>query len=138
MSQLALSLLRAQVVAVVQVLALAQISGGLTDFRVELHVHVLLLADENGVLERRVREYKDESRHSLVTCNLEMEVDENDHLGVARLEEGVLDVVVEDVHLVATHRLEAEAYKHQQLSNHKSSTHILFALQSSPLVCASR
>ena len=67
-----------------------------------------------------------------------MEVDENDHLGVARLEERVLDVVVEDVHLVSTHRLEAEACKHKQLSNEKSSMHLLYVLQSSPLVCASR
>lgn len=40
--------------------------------------------------------------------DLEVEVDENDHLAVARLEEGVLDVVVEDVHFIAANRREAE------------------------------
>lgn len=36
--------------------------------------------------------------------HLQVEVKENDHFAVARLEEGVLDVVVQNVHFVASHR----------------------------------
>ena len=38
----------------------------------------------------------------------EVEMNENDHLSVARLEERVLDVVKEDVHFVASNRSKPE------------------------------
>ena len=51
MPQLSLRLLGAQVVAVVQVLVLAQIRGDLANLRVELHVDVALLAEHYSVLK---------------------------------------------------------------------------------------
>lgn len=40
-----------------------------------------------------------------------MQMNENDHFFVARLEEGVLDVRVQNVHLVAANGCEAEAVR---------------------------
>lgn len=44
---------------------------------------------------------------------LEVEVQYDDHLPVTRLEDGVLDVVVENVHFVATDRREAETWRRE-------------------------
>lgn len=66
------------------VLMLAQIGRDLAHFRVELDINVLFLAKHDGVLQ--------------------VEVEQDDHLAVARLEEGVLYVVVQDVDFVATNR----------------------------------
>ena len=52
-----------------------------------------------------------------LTTHLEVEVQHYDHLPVTGLEDGVLDVVVEDVHLVATHRCEAEAWTHGEYNS---------------------
>jgi len=41
--------------------------------------------------------------------NLQMEVQEDDHFSVTGLEEGMFDVVVQDVHLISTDRCVAEA-----------------------------
>lgn len=41
---------------------------------------------------------------------LEVEVQDDDHLAVTRLEDGVFDVVVEDVHFIAADRREAETW----------------------------
>lgn len=53
---------------------------------------------------------------SLVDTDLEVKVEQNDHLSVTRLEEGVLDVVVENVHLVSTDGGEAETWSNQTKS----------------------
>ena len=42
---------------------------------------------------------------------LEVKMQENDHFAVARQEEGVLDVVVQNVHLVTANRREAETWR---------------------------
>lgn len=65
-SQLALGLLRAQVVAVVQVLSLAQIRRRLADLGVKLHVDVLLLTHQDGVLETSIS-HCSIVRHGLIT-----------------------------------------------------------------------
>lgn len=44
---------------------------------------------------------------------LEVEVQYDDHLPVTRLEDGVLDVVIENVHFVATDRREAETWRRE-------------------------
>lgn len=44
---------------------------------------------------------------------LEVEVQYDDHLPVTRLEDGVLDVVVENVHFVAADRREAETWRRE-------------------------
>ena len=52
--ELSLSLLGSQVVAVVQVLVLAEVSRDLAHLRVELNVHVTLLAEHDRVLRNRM------------------------------------------------------------------------------------
>lgn len=37
-----------------------------------------------------------------------MEMKQNNHFTVARLEESILDVIVENVHLITTHRSESK------------------------------
>lgn len=50
-----------------------------------------------------------EPRPCPVICtDLEVEVEEDDHFTVAGLEEGMFDVVVQDIHLVSSHRREPE------------------------------
>lgn len=41
---------------------------------------------------------------------LEVKVQDDDHLSVARLKQSVLDVVVQDIHLVSSDGREAEAW----------------------------
>lgn len=53
---------------------------------------------------------------SLVDTDLEVKVEQNDHLSVTRLEEGILDVVVQNVHLVSTDGGEAETWSNQTKS----------------------
>lgn len=53
---------------------------------------------------------------SLVDTDLEVKVEQNDHLSVTRLEEGVLNVVVQNVHLVSTDGGEAETWSKQMKS----------------------
>lgn len=48
-----------------------------------------------------------------VCTYLEVEVQDDDHLPVTRLEDGVLDVVVKDVHFVAADRREAETWRRE-------------------------
>ena len=99
-SQLPLRLLRREIVTVMHVLVLAEIRRDFpnltksdfnfttmrtlenrTDLCVELDILLLLFPKHDWVLE--------------------IEVKEDDHFTVTRLEQGVLDVVVEDIHLVA-------------------------------------
>ena len=63
---------------------LAQIGGRLAHFCIELNVQLFALAEDDRVLQ--------------------MEMDQNQHLIVARLIEGVFDVGVENIDLVSTHR----------------------------------
>lgn len=109
------------------VLVFAQVGGDLANFRVELDVRVTLLPEHDGVLgEGRGRD-KDKRVTGKVLQpppppekatppspgleeDLEVKVEHDDHLPVARLENGMLDVVVEDVHLVSAHRGEAETW----------------------------
>lgn len=44
----------------------------------------------------------------IICTDLEVEVEEDDHFTVAGLEEGMFDVVVQDIHLVSSHRREPE------------------------------
>lgn len=41
-------------------------------------------------------------------CNLEVEMQDDDHFSITWLEYGMLDVVVQDVHFIAAHRCETE------------------------------
>ena len=52
--QLPLGLLSSQVIPVMHVLMLAQVRRDFADLRVELHVHLLFLAEQNGILEKRI------------------------------------------------------------------------------------
>ena len=53
--ELPLRLLGSQVVPVMHVLVLAQVRGDLADLSVELHVPVLFLAEEDGVLKKGIK-----------------------------------------------------------------------------------
>ena len=88
-AQLSLGLFGGEVVAVVHVLMLAQVGRDFADFRVELDLGVFLLAHHDGVFK--------------------VEMQEDDHLAIARLEKSVLHVVVQNVHFVAADlRMESE------------------------------
>ena len=79
-SQLTLGLLCRQVVSVMHVLVLPKVCRDLSDLCVELHVLLLLLAEHDRVFQ--------------------VEMQQNDHLTVAGLEQCVLNVVIQDVDLV--------------------------------------
>lgn len=51
-----------------------------------------------------------------MATDLEVKVEQNDHLSVTRLEEGVLDIVVQNVHLVSSDGCEAETWSNQTKS----------------------
>lgn len=46
-----------------------------------------------------------------ICTDLEVEMEENDHFTVTGLEEGMFDVVVQDIHLVSSHRREPEPWQ---------------------------
>ena len=50
-----------------------------------------------------------EAPSAVLYTDLQVEVEENDHFPIARLEEGVFDIVVQDIHLVSSHRREPES-----------------------------
>lgn len=81
-SELPLGLFGRQVVPVVHVLVFTQIGGDFSDLRVELDVDMLLLPEHDGVFQ--------------------VEMEEDDHFAVTGLEEGVFDVVVEDIDFIPT------------------------------------
>ena len=91
----ALLVLGLNLVGVVQILALAEVRGDLAHLRVELDVLLLLLAHQDAVL--RVSPSATDSTRD----NLQMEVEQNHHLVLARLEESMLDVAEQNVDLVA-------------------------------------
>lgn len=63
---------------------------------------MIAFCEEKGINEQKLSTEKN------VQTNLEMEMQNDDHLAIARLEEGVLDVVVHNVNLVTANRGEAE------------------------------
>lgn len=109
---LALHLLGVQVVPVVHVLVFAQVCGDLPDLRVELDVRVPPLAKHDGVLGgatsrsgccHKAGTYgRIKSNDSIKAPYLQVEVQNDDHLAVTRLEDGVFNVVIKNVHFVAS------------------------------------
>lgn len=68
-------------------------------------------------------------------------MDDNDHLAVTRLEDGVFDVVVQNVHFVPAHRRETETCAGSMGSDKGQATvdlELNVCALCSPLVCASR
>lgn len=88
MPQFSFCLLGSQIIPVVHVLMLPQVSRDLSHFSVELYVDVFLLSEHDSMLQ--------------------MEMQQNDHLTVARLEKSVLYIVVEDVDFVSSDACVAE------------------------------
>jgi len=66
-----------------QVVIFPEVGSDFSDFRVELHIVMFLLAKDDGVFE--------------------MEVKQDNHFTIARLVEGMLNVIIQDVHLVTAH-----------------------------------